>query len=562
MKRILPFFLAVGLILCGAVSFVYASDIEAQSAISQVTVYPDSALLTRVATLKLNPGEYKVIFSNIIPEVDENSLRVTASDTSAVKLFGAQLKREYLKEVPSQQIQQLKDQIQKMEDDFRVLENAQQVLSEEKNFLDSLRLFSHDQLPKDLITKVPSAKELDDTFGFLDGKLKGNYSQVLENELKKRDLTDKINAARNQLAEMSGSVQKLKRSITVDIEVEKTSSFDLSISYLVGGAYWEPIYDARAAFDKSEVELVSHGIVRQSTGEDWQDVDMVLSTAKPAIGGRMPYVEPWFIRPYQPRPAMVMESRMSASKAMVQQVAFNTEALDKGELGAAAGAPLEEKAKYATVEQKGIAVAYRLPRKATVKCDGSDNKLAISSQILKADFEYSSYPRAILSAYLGSRVTNAPNLQLLGGRVNIFLDGDFVGISSIDNIGPAEQFDLYLGADENVKVKREQVEKKVDETLIAGIPSPTRKTTFRYKLTVENYKSKKIKVKLFEAMPVSEDDRIKVRIDKVSQEPTAKDWKDRKGVWLWELSLEPKAKQEIFYTYTVEHPREMQVEGL
>ena len=561
MKRILPFFLAVGLIVLGACSFANAADIEAQSAIAQVTVYPDSALLTRVATLKLNPGEYKVIFSNIIPEVDENSLRVTTSDIVAVKLFGAQLKREYLKDIPSEQIQQLKDQIQKMQDDFRALENAQAILSEKKNFLDSLRIFTHDQLPKDLITKVPSAKELDDTYGFLDAKLKENYSQVLENELKKRDLADKINAARRQLAEMSGSVQKLRRSITVDVEVEKASTFDLSISYLVGGAYWEPIYDARAAFDKSEVELVSHGIVRQSTGEDWQDVEMTLSTAKPAIGGRMPYVEPWFIRPYQPRPSMVMESRV-ARKGLMQQDAFNTEALDKEELSGAAGVPLQEKAKYATVEQKGIAVAYKLPRKATVKCDGSDNKLAISSQILKADFEYSSYPRAILSSYLGSRVTNAPNLQLLGGRVNVFLDGDFVGISSIDNIGPAEQFDLYLGADENVKVKREQVQKTVDETIIAGIPSPTRKTTFRYKLTVENYKSKNIKVKLFEAMPVSEDDRIKVKIEKVSQEPAQKDWKDRKGIWLWELSLEPKAKQEIFYTYTVEHPREMQVEGL
>ncbi|MDD5654342.1 MAG: mucoidy inhibitor MuiA family protein [Candidatus Omnitrophica bacterium] len=559
MKRVLPLFLAVGLIILGARSFASAADIEAQSAIAQVTVYPDSALLTRVVSLKLSPGEYKVVFSGIIPEVDENSLRVTTSDTSAVKLFGARLKREYLKDIPSEQIQQLKDQLQKMQDEFKALENTQQVLSEKKSFLDSLRLFTREQLPKDLITKVPSAKELDDTYGFLDGKLKENYSQALENELKKRGLAEKITAARRQLAEMSGSVEKLKRSITVDLEVEKAATFDLSISYLVGGAYWEPIYDARAAFDKSEVELVSHGIVRQSTGEDWTDVEMVLSTAKPAIGGRMPYVDPWFLRPYIPRPAMVAESRVM-SKAMMQRQAF-----DKDEemlAGAVDSRELEEKAQYAAVEQKGIAVAYKLPRKASAKCDGADNKLAISSQILKADFEYSSYPRAILSAYLGSRVTNAPDLQLLGGRVNIFLDGDFVGISSIDNIGPGEQFDLYLGADESVKVKREQVTKKVDQTLIAGIPSPAKKTTFKYKLTVENYKSQKIKVKLFEAMPVSEDDRIKVKIDKVSQEPAQKDWKDRKGVWLWELSLEPKAKQEIFYTYIVEHPRELQIEGL
>jgi hypothetical protein len=69
-------------------------------------------------------------------------------------------------------------------------------------------------------------------------------------------------------------------------------------------------------------------------------------------------------------------------------------------------------------------------------------------------------------------------------------------------------------------------------------------------------------VKLFEALPVPEDDRIKVKIEKVSLEPKEKDWKDRKGIWLWELELEPKAKKEIFYNLVVEHPREMQIEGL
>ena len=98
--------------------------------------------------------------------------------------------------------------------------------------------------------------------------------------------------------------------------------------------------------------------------------------------------------------------------------------------------------------------------------------------------------------------------------------------------------------------------------ILAGIPSRTKKTTFHYKLTVENYKSKKIKVKLFEAIPVPEDDRIKIKINEVSLEPDQKDWDDRKGIWLWELELEPQQEQEILYAFTVEHPREMQVEGL
>jgi len=375
-------------------------------------------------------------------------------------------------------------------------------------------------------------------------------------EFQVRETQKKIDVLNRELSEISGPSRKLKRSIVVDLGVSKPNTFDLQVSYLVRGAYWQPIYDARANFEKSQVELVSYGIVRQKTGEDWQDVDISLSTAKPAIGGRMPYVAPWVLRPYQP-PRVMAERQASSIGIKLQKRAF-----DKFEEETLATPEEKDAEEYAAVEEKGIAVVYKLPQRASIKSDGSEHKLPVYSQILAAKFEYSSFPRAVLNAYLGSRVTNAPNLQLLAGRVNIFLEGDFVGSSNIDNIGPAEEFDLYLGVDENVKVKREQIEKKVDETLIAGIPSPTKRTTFKYKLTVENYKSRKIKVKLFEAMPVSQDDRIKAKIANVSLEPKQKDWEDRKGVWLWELELEPKAKQEIVYTSIVEHPREMQVEGL
>ena len=46
---------------------VFALDIEAESQLTQIMIYPDLALITRAAHIKLNPGEHKVIFSNIIP---------------------------------------------------------------------------------------------------------------------------------------------------------------------------------------------------------------------------------------------------------------------------------------------------------------------------------------------------------------------------------------------------------------------------------------------------------------------------------------------------------------
>jgi uncharacterized protein (TIGR02231 family) len=506
-----------------------------------------------VAHLELATGTYKTVFSNIVPEVDENSLRVSAEGSAIIKLFGAQVKKEYLEEVPSERIKQLEEEIQRLEDEIAGMQNLKTVLTEKKKFLNSITLFSNEQIPQDLVTRMPPISDLENILNFLDTELKENYIQALDCELQIRDLTNKIETLQNELSQISGVQEKLKRSIIVELEVLKEGTADLKVSYLVKGASWNPIYDARANFETSEVELVSYGVIKQITGEDWKEVDCSLSTAKPRVGGSMPYVDPWFLRPYQPE---VMKDKMS----VVSAPAYQTEAFKK-EAGA-----LEEKVEgeieFATAEEKGIAVVYTLPAKIAVNSDNSEHKFPISSQILSAVFEYSSYPRVSPFAYLGSRVTNSNGLQLLAGRVNIFLEGDFVGFSSIGNIAPSEEFDLFLGIDENVKVKRECLEKKVDETLIAGIPSRTKRTTYKYKLTVENYKSKKIKVKLYEAMPVSEDDRIKIKINEISLEPGVKDWEDRKGIWLWELELEPQQKQEIFYTFIVEHPRDMIVEGL
>jgi len=105
-----------------------------------------------------------------------------------------------------------------------------------------------------------------------------------------------------------------------------------------------------------------------------------------------------------------------------------------------------------------------------------------------------------------------------------------------------------MGMEEDVKIKREFLERKKDDTLIGGTFSPSMRRTYKYKITVENYKAAASRMNLFEAIPVPGDERIKVKVSQTSLEPKGKEWKDRKGDWCWELQLALKAKQEIFYT--------------
>jgi uncharacterized protein (TIGR02231 family) len=548
MKRALFSFM-ICLAVCSFSSRINAEEVKVDSKITEVTVYPDSAAVSRRASLQLKAGEHSIIFSDIIPEIDENSLRASISPGARATLLGAQLKRRYQQEESSPRVQELMTKIEELEDKVGELNDLKSVFSQKKKFIDSISLFSEEQLPKELTTKMPDMRGLEEVLKFIDSNLKDIYTKETAVDIEIREISKKIATLRAQLNQISTPARKLTREIVVDLEVLEAAKLEVDISYLAPAASWRPTYDARVDFDKSLVELVSYGIIKQNTGEDWSNVKISLSTARATAGGSMPQVNPWFIRQYQPPARSKSELMPSASFGVSQ----------KKDQDRVMAAPMPA---YATAEERGIAVVYNIGRLVTVKADGSEQKFPVSAQKLPANFHYSAYPRSLPRAFLRSKVSNAKDLQLLSGAVNIFLEGDFVGSSSLGDIGPGEEFDLYLGMDKNVKVKKEQIEKKVDDILFGGIPSPNVKTTIKYKLTVENYKNKPIKAAIFDSLPVSQDERIKVKIADVTIDPAEKDWEDKPGVWRWELGLAAGKKIEVFYTVIVEHSRNIRVEGI
>ncbi len=561
MKKIATLFV-VGILMTGS-GVAGADSIPSDSKITAVTVYPGAARVTREAKVNIPTGTHSIVFENIVPVFDDHSLTVAGEGTAKVRIFGGYVKQEYLKEAADKRVKELQEKIEGLQDQVAIEMARIQAINEQKEVLNSVKLHAAQQLPKDLITKMPTTAELSELIKFVGTSREGLEQTNQDVQLKIRALNRDIEKLNSELSQLNSGGAKLKRSIVVDVEGVSAGSLNLRVSYTVNGAYWSAAYDARAALDKSEVELTAFGAVRQTTGEDWDDVQMTLSTAQPTIGGRMPYVEPWILTEYQAYPQrarqnVLMKAAMATADSAVQYEAFG--------VGGAmpASAPAEERADmaYANVAQAGISVTYQLARPVSIVSDGTESKFPVGTQTLKANFEYSVYPRSSEFAYLGSRVVNSKDLQLLAGPVNLFLNNEFVGKSSIDSIGPGEEFDLYLGIDENVKVKRQLVEKKVDDTLIGGIQSSNRKIIYKYKLSVENFTAKPTPFKLFESMPVAQTDKIKVKIQDVSIAPTAKDWKDRKGVWLWEFNLAPKQKQEVLYTFIVEHPRDMNVGGL
>ena len=542
-----------------------AEEITVDSVIKQAVVYPSSARVTRVAKVSLKEGSQTIKFKGVQPGFDENSLSVSGKGTAVAKILGAGIKVTYLKESPDEKVRELESKIQALDDQAAGFQGETNTLLEKKTFLDSIRLFTGGQMPKDLVTKVPSAEELKATLSFVETEFKAFGDAALALEIKKRELAKEHEKLQNELNEVRSTFSKEERSLAVDIECEKAGDLEVELSYSVPQASWYPLYDARVDFEKGKAIVSAFAVTRQTAGEDWKDTQLTLSTSQPSIGGRMPELSSWYVRP--------MEPRKMRKKAMQYEPYYLSEATERmkksdavggGSLSAPAAAPVQAAAvDYAPSISSGASLVYKVGRSVTIKSDGSDVRVPLMSQTLDAAFEYAATPKLSPYAYLRSKVTNGPKDQLLAGRVNIFLDGAFVGASDIPKtIATGEAFDLYLGVDEGVVVKRELLEEKTDDTLIGSIPSPTKKIAYKYKITVENYKPRAIKINLFDQVPVAQDDKIKVVKVESSVKPDTDKYKDHEGVYLWTLSLQAKEKKEIILSYVVEYPRDMNVDGL
>lgn len=81
----------------------------------------------------------------------------------------------------------------------------------------------------------------------------------------------------------------------VNVETAERGQVKLFPSYLVQNAGWYPLYDARVMSDSKQIELHYFGMLQQSTGEDWNDVALTLSTAEPMSVKSLPKLERWFI---------------------------------------------------------------------------------------------------------------------------------------------------------------------------------------------------------------------------------------------------------------------------
>ena len=546
-------------VLCLLSSVLSLRAAPVDSTISAVTVYTDRAVVTRTASVELPGGTTELVFANLPEALNERSLQVSGKGTAAAVILDVSAKQTYVDFTPNARVKELEDLLKGYGKQGRGLADRATLLQTQRGTLDRMEAALTAQPAKDV--PRPAVADLNSAMSFLVEQRTKITTELAAIDESREELAAKIATAQNQLNELRGAGGRSYKTVTVRVSAPQAGSLDVSLAYTVPGASWAPSYDARVLSTERAVALGYFGIVRQSTGEDWKDVMLTLSTARPGLGGAAPQLGVWNLDVFSPRLMMAKaeDNRRDELKKMAERAApAALGSVNMQQFTSNAPAPEEKDAEMAaaTIETGATSASFKIAVASSVPSDNSPQRVPITAAKFAANPEYLTVPKRLATAYLTTKVYNNSEFPLLAGAMNVFLDGTFVATSALRTVMPGEKFDLALGADESISVKHKRVNRFAEDT---GLTNSGKRITYEYLLTIQNNKKTTERVIVVDQVPLSRNEKIVVKL----LSPDAKDVKPTdEGSLKWSLDLKPGEKRELTVKFAVEYDKDVNVSGL
>lgn len=537
LNRVAAFF------ICALLGFGICVE-SAGSRISAAMVYPSGAMITRTITTEFSKGAGKVTFDSLPENLEEASVRAWVGGEEQIRITGIEFKKQILQQTPDESIRQLQLQIRTIGDEIEDLNSQAGVLKSESAFLDSLRVSYAERTSKDLSMNPPDGVHLSGVFDFLAQSLSRVAKENRKIAVQKREAEEKSKLLQEQLQMVQSKVVGETNSAEVRFAAEKEGRGDIFLSYVMPNAGWFPIYDARLSADGKTVDLHYNAMVTQQTGEDWTDIALSLSTARARVNANPPTLMSWKIAIQKPQPGVDSDRYNVAGSESGQQTSF---------LARGTGVN-SDRYNVAQVEMQQTSALFKIPTAATIPSDGSPHSTSITLLRFPSDTEYLVIPKISSDAFLRSEFRNDSGLPLLPGEISIFLGGNYSGTSTMPNTAPSQNFRLYFGVDDAIRVKRNEITKKDDAGIFKG-----NQKDYEYEIKVDNFKTTPQRITVIDQLPVSDNADLKVKLEDINPNPVEH---NPDGMVKWILDVNPKETKEIRFKFTVESPKDTTVVGL
>ncbi len=534
-----------------------AAEVAGTSTISAVTIFSRGAEVTRNAQLKIAPGEHVIVFKDLPAQAIDSSIRIEGRSTGRLDIGSVDTRRVEIPRldpaVSQSERRKLEEAIEKLQDERAIVAAEVEAAGAQKRFIEGLVT-----LPTRPTAKAGETAEKiepwSDIFALIGSRLAEAEKTRLAASLKVRELDRRITDLERALSDLA-PVEDARTEVRVNITAAAALEANLLLRYQVPSASWQSLYDARLTTGARNVApslvLVRRAAVQQRTGEDWRDVALTLSTARPANGASAPTLDSSIVdfMPEAPPPRPVA----SAPPAQVDRARRAAEER-AGEAAAAADKRQDEEfavgEQQASAEISAFQARFDIPGKTTVLATGEVKRVLIDQATVEPSLVVRAVPRLRTQAYLYAKLAAPKTTAYLPGAISLFRDGTYVGSGKLPLLSPGQEHEIGFGADDSVRVRYATVEDKRGES---GLISSQQTDTRAFRMSLKNMHERAINVSVQDNIPTSRQQDIKVELTGKTP-PTRRDVDEKRGVLAWDALLQPDEERQIDFGYRVSWP--------
>lgn len=278
----------VFLLLTGTYALCETIDtVKTQTSISDVTVFFNGAQITRSGQINFSAGKHIIVLEGLPVELNPQSIQVHQIENCQILSVKHNVKTNNTKS-DNVEIKDIESKIDLKNKRLNEIRNEISVYDiEEKLMLDNARFGR-----KEEVNSITEIKEAADFYRLrLNEIRKAKMNLTYESE----NIKEEINTLYIKANEINAKSLKSHSVILIAIDCKVKTKSELKLTYYTPSAGWDPLYDFRVEDITKPLSVVYNADVYQSTGEDWKDVNIRLSTSNPALSGTKPELQTWYI---------------------------------------------------------------------------------------------------------------------------------------------------------------------------------------------------------------------------------------------------------------------------
>lgn len=558
MKKLalLLFLLPIGMNAQKVTETIVKSDIK------KIKLFLTSGQMMHETEVKLEKGRNKLIFSGISAFANPQSIQFT--NDKAFRLVSVSTEMDFMAaEQFNPRIALLKDSLFKLTDK---LQRNSDILSSYQAEIAVLNT-NRDLKGANQNISVAQIKEAADFYRTRTLEINTQISK-LNNE--RSELNSKIDGTRYKLAELNFNENQRSNQVIILIESDVAEKANITLSYLVSDCGWAATYDLAATDINNKVNLKYKAQVYNNTGNEWKNVDLILSTADPLLSATQPTLNTWFIDynrgNYGTKKIVAQKSDDYLERARNDLSSANQRVYDgyimnndkdfkaQGNIQQMSDAELRNPVFNQTnvqtrqIEISELSTEFVIKHSFSCPSDAKPYIVDVQEFDIDATYSHVTIPKLDNGTFLIANIVDWQDLDLVPGPMNVYYGGMYVGVSNIDTRNISDTMSLSLGRDSKVMVAR-KLKKEVSSKKVIG---SSKRDTYLYEISVRNNRATAITIDVYDQIPISRNTDISVSADETSgaiKDPLT-------GELKWMITLQPGETKSVNVGFSIKYPKD------